>query len=396
MIEQLVQKEIQQFILEHEQDDEKQLVLKYKTIFGIPTGLIAEQIQARRKAKTKLPLYYKSINIIYPPGLNVEQSSSEKTARFKSEILKALPQHKVLADLTGGFGIDSFFLSKLFDKLYHIEANYELQQIALHNHSVLKTTNITYVNTKAEDFINTKKEKLDCVFIDPSRRAAGQKVFRLADCEPNAVALLPSIFGLSNYVLVKTSPLLDIHQGIAELRSVEKVWVVSVDNECKELLFLCNKMFAGEPEIIAVNLTDKTQDDFKFTFSVEKSSESTFSDPLTFIYEPNASILKAGAFKAIGSVFNLSKIQSNTHLYTSTKLISNFPGRVFKILESVKEGKIVKEIFSEGKANIITRNYPLGTEQLKKKLKLNDGGELYLLAFSGQKKKFIIAANRIQ
>jgi 16S rRNA G966 N2-methylase RsmD len=397
MIEKLAQKEVQEFILGHEHDDEKVLVLKHKTILGLPASLIAEQISARRKAKSKLPLYYTAANIIYPPGLNLEQSSSERTALFKSEIItNVIPSRNTVADVTGGLGIDTFFLSKAFKQAYHVEPNSALQKIAAHNHSLLGAQHIVYKTETAEEFISSSNEKLDCVFIDPSRRSAGQKVFKLSDCEPNIVELLPRFFERSNYVLIKTSPLLDIQNGLSELQGVEKVWVVSVDNECKELLFFCNKSFHGEAEIIAVNLSDKNQHDFRFTFSKEKSITSTFSEPLNFIYEPNASILKAGAFKSLGELFYLNKIQTNTHLYTSSDLVADFPGRVFQILGSVKDGKEIREIFKEGKANVITRNYPLSPEQLKKKLKLNDGGDLYLLAFSGEKKKFMLACNRVR
>jgi hypothetical protein len=396
MIEKLIQKDIQEFIISHEHDDEKGLVLKHKTIHGLPTSLIAEQISARRKAKTKLPLYYNTANIVFPPGLNQEQSSSQKTAEFKSEILtRSISLRGTLADVTGGFGVDTFFLSKAFKRVYHVEPNTALQKISTHNHEMLGAQHIIYRAETAEEFIASYKEKLDCIFIDPSRRTDGKKVFLLSDCEPNIVRLLPQFFEHSNNVLIKTSPLLDIQSGLSELRGVEKIWVVSVDNECKELLFLCNKSFRGEAEIIAVNLSDKKQNDFEFTFSNEKSFTSTFSDPLNFIYEPNASILKAGAFKSIADGFNLLKIHTNTHLYTSNELILDFPGRIFQTLAAIKEDN-AKAIFTEGKANVITRNYPLSAELLKKKLKLNDGGDLYVVAFSGEKRKFLIAASRVK
>jgi hypothetical protein len=396
MIEQLLHRDVQEFIFAHEQDDEKALVLKHKTILGLPASLIAEQIGARRKAKSKLPLYYNTPGIIYPQGINLEQSSSEKTAQYKSEILSILASNKALADVTGGFGIDSFFLSKIFDSVYHVEPNASLQQIAQHNHAELSAKNITYQNTKAEDFLKTCTHQLNCIFIDPSRRNAGQKVFRLSDCEPDVVRLLPDFFTKADYVLIKTSPLLDIQQGIQDLRGVEKIWVVAVDNECKELLFLCHKDFSGEPEISAINIqTDR--EEFSFLNSVEKKTESVYSKPLLYIYEPNAAILKAGAFKSIGKQCSLFKLHSSTHLYTSSEKIENFPGRVFKKIKQVKpEAKALIEVFPQGKANIITRNYPLSVEALKKKTKLNDGGELYLLGFSGPKEKYLIAAERIK
>lgn len=398
MIDLLVQKEVQDFIVKHENADEKKLILKQKEILGVPTSVIAEQITGRRKAKLKLPLYYSSRNIVYPPGLNLEQSSSQSTGTFKAEILETIVQtNSTIVDLTGGFGVDSFFLSKRFGKLIYIEPNASLLQFAKHNHEVLGANNIQHQNVLAEEFIQKNQEQLDCAYIDPSRRdKASQKVFKLSDCEPNMPALLPILFKQTNCVLIKTSPLLDIQQGIRELAGVEKVWVVSVDNECKELLFLCRLEFQGEPKVEAVNLSHhKTS--FEFTLSEEKNASSEYSDPLTYLYEPNASVLKAGAFKLVGSSFSIAKIDVNTHLYTSDNLVENFPGRIFIILQPVKpDAKTLTEIFPDSKANVITRNYPLTPEELKKKTKLKDGGDLYLIGFSGKKEKHLVAAARLK
>lgn len=397
MIEALLHPEVQQFILDHEQDDEKKLILKHRTIRGVPISTIADQLIGRRKAKTKIPLYYNSQNIVYPPGLNLEQSSSEKTARFKTEILKSiLGSNKTIADLTGGFGIDSFFFSKIFTRVTCTEPNPALLEIAKHNHSILGANNIEYNNLTAEEFLQTSSQKPDCIFIDPSRRdKSNNKVFRLSDCEPNVPQLLSALFEKSDCVFLKTSPLLDLQQGIRELNHVKKTWVLSVDNECKELLFFCQNNFAGEPLITAVNLQG-SQPDFSFTFEEEKLSQSKFSGPSSYLYEPNASILKAGGFKLVGEKFSLSKLHPSTHLYTSQELVRNFPGRIFKIIKSVKpDPKSLQGIFTEGKANVVTRNYSLTPEELKKKTKLKDGGDLFLIGFSGQTEKHLVAAERI-
>ena len=398
MIELLLQKEVQDFLATHEQEDEKKLVLKHRTLFGIPSGIIAEQLIGRRKAKLKLPLYYSTPGIVYPPGLNLEQSSSEKTARFKADLLNDLLGSKsILADLTGGFGVDSFFFSNVFRTVHFVEPNASLVPIAQHNHDRLGAHNIHYQNNTAEKFLDSFLGKLDCAFLDPSRRSkTNQKVFSLSDCEPNAVTLLPDIFKKCEFVLIKTSPLLDLQQGIQELKHVEKIWVVSVDNECKEVLFFCKKDCKVEPEIIAVDLLENPEV-ISFTFSEEKNTEAKFSAPLHYLYEPNASILKAGAFKKIAEKFSVFKLHPNTHLYTSNDLVQNFPGRIFKIQHSVKpDAKLMKAIFPEGKANVITRNYPLSPEELKKKTKLKDGGELYLIGFTGPKEKYLVAADRLK
>lgn len=396
MMEALIRKDVQEFIFAHEQDDEKKLVLKHRFILDVPSSVMAEQISGRRKAKTKLPLYYSTRNIVYPPGINLEQSSSQETSQFKATILRSITDGNVLADLTGGLGVDSFFMSQVFGRTEFIEPNQSLLQVAQHNHYVLGATTIGYHPISAEQFIQSYPAKLSVAYLDPSRRSkSNQKVFKLSDCEPNVPPLLSNLFQKTDCVLIKTSPLLDIQQGIKELQYVEKVWVVSVDNECKELLFLCRKELEGEPRIIAVNL-EAEPTEFPFLVSEEKNAAVKFSEPLTFLYEPNASVLKAGAFKLISQRFSVFKVHPNTHLYTSDDLIQNFPGRIFKIRDRIKpNSKMAHELFPKGMANIITRNYPLSPEELKKKLNLKDGGEFYLIGFSAAE-KYLVAVNRIK
>jgi hypothetical protein len=388
--------EVQQFIRDHENDDVKALVLKGKAILGVPASVIADQISGRKKAKEKIPTFYEA-ETIYPPGINLEQSSSEQTATFKAKIfLQAIPLCRNLIDLTGGFGVDSFFLSKIFKTVHYVELNTDLIELVKKNHNSLGGFNITHHNTSAENFL-LEGQEASAIFIDPSRRNETKKVFAFADCEPNVVSLQDEIFKSTDILLVKASPMLDIKLGIQELRFVQKVFVLSVDDEVKELLFLCRNKFQGEPEINAANLKRNETESFAFKFSDEATANPEFSDPKTFLYEPYSSILKAGAFKSIAVEYHLEKIEKNTHLYTSTDLVQNFPGRIFKIISEVKpEKKVLAEFFPEGKANVITRNYPLSVDGLKKKTGLKDGGEKYLIGFSGQAKKFVVAAERIK
>jgi hypothetical protein len=398
MIDRLLHQDVQNFIEQHAQDNEQQLLLKHKTILDVPATIIAWQISGRKKAKTKIPLYFNTQGIVYPPGINLEQSSSEETATFKAAILStALLSRDTLIDLTGGFGIDSLFFGKVFKRVNYIEPNAELLKYAKHNHQMLGAGNIAYRNSTSEDFLTWFTGQADCFFIDPSRRTtSNQKVFKLADCEPNIVGLLPQIFEHSKNLLIKVAPLLDLQQGLLELKTVTRVWVVSVKNEVKELLFLCEKDFRADPIIAAVNLSSD-HETFSFKLSEEKGTQVAFSNPLIYIYEPNASILKAGAFKTIAERFSLQKLHPSTHLYTSEKIINNFPGRIFKTEALLKaDVKSAGVYFPEGKANVITRNYPLSPDELKKKLKLQDGGEKYLIGCSGEKQKFLIAAKRLK
>jgi 16S rRNA G966 N2-methylase RsmD len=393
----LLKPEIQSFILQHESDDLSKLILKTSDVHGVPMSKIAAQIDGRKKAKEKLPVYYKAKNIIYPAAVNIEQSSSEMTAKFKSGILEKLSNRSVCVDLTGGFGVDSFFLSRVFDTVNSIEPDRQLLTIAKHNHLQLGATNIIHHNVSASEYLMGAYTQVDCIYLDPSRRDShNRKVSSLASSEPNVLELLPSIFQRAHYALLKTSPLLDITEALKQLENVSHVFIVSVTNECKELLFLLDSTYTSEPAIEATNISKETINSFRFTFSEEKGHHISFSDPQEFIYEPNASILKAGAFKSISARFGISKIHPSTHLYTSKNLLTDFPGKVFKVLDLVKsDPKILMKYFPDGHANIFTRNYPLSPQELRSKCRLNDGGTGFLIGFSGLKKKYLAVAVKI-
>jgi len=390
---------VQEFIRSIEQEDPGAIVLKKKTIAGFPPVFLAEQVGGRKKAREKLPLFYKTPGIVFPPVVNLEQCSSEATGRFKAGLIQrsGLARLDRFVDLTGGFGVDSFFLSTIFKTGVMVEPNQALLQMAEHNHRQLGATSLTYHHATAEEFLESDG-RFDVAYIDPSRRVAGnQKVSGLSQSEPDIVALQKTIFEKSAHLLIKTSPLLDIQAALGELKGVKRVVVLSVENECKELLFLCERNFAGEPVIEAVNLVpNRRTDTFEFSYSEERTTISAWADPLTYLYEPNASILKAGAFRLTGARFGLYKLEVNTHLYTSDQLIEDFPGRVFKVIELVKpDPKSLRAFFPEGKANVMTRNYPMSVAELKKKTKLNDGADRYLIGFSGKDKKFLAVAERI-
>jgi len=405
----LLQPGLQQFILQHETDDENKLLLKHKSVLGVPAALVANQIVGRRKAKLKLPTWYATQNILYPPSINIEQCSSEKTAAYKVEVLKQiLPSgFNKAADLTGGFGIDSFFQSSLFKEVDYVEPDENLFEIANHNLTILQEARgkgqeekIEFHNSTAEEFLTSTKDTFDLIYIDPSRRTKGnQKIFHLADCVPDIIQLLDIVLEKADVLLLKASPMLDLQQGIKELKYVSKVFVVAVDNECKEVLFLCRKGHDTEPVIEAVDLksdSNKSLIAFDFLLSEEKNSIAEFSNPLRYLYEPHAALLKAGAFKLVGHRFSLKKIQLHTHLYTSEKLITNFPGRIFEIEALIKpDVKVVRKYFPEGKANVATRNYPLSPDGLKKKTGLKDGGEKFLIGFSGVSGKFVVVCNKV-
>ena len=380
------------FIREHENADTGALLLRHKTIFDLPAKFIVEQIIARKKAKIKFPNLLANDRIIFPPTLNIEQSSSEQTALFKKEFIGALGgKLNAAVDLTGGFGIDTMALRNLFHSFDYVEPNEALLKIVAHNFHELGIANVRLHATTAELFIKSSDTHYDLIYLDPSRRVLDKKVVTFHDCLPDVTRLEGKLLSQSDVLLVKAAPLLDIKQALRDLTSVEKVVVLSVKNDCKELLFLCRKGATQEPIIVASNL-ETAQPDITFTFSEEEMQQVSFSDAKAFIYEPNASILKAGAFKTIGARYQLSKLNPNTHLYTSEQIVEAFPGRVFRMKHVMRpDARSARELLPGRKANVVTRNYPLSADELKKKLNIGDGGDIYILAFTDSSKKVVVA-----
>lgn len=398
MHEAILHPEVQQFIRENENEDERKLLLKYSSLFQIPFSIIANQIAGRRKAKIKLPTYYNTPGIIYPAGVSIEQSSSEITARFKANSMVELnpDQRDSIADLTGGFGVDTLYFSRHFRKVFFIEPNPDLLSISQHNFEQLGCKNIEFHNVTAEEFLRNTHSKFAWIYLDPSRRSGGNKTFKLRESSPDVAGMLNALLKTSSHVLIKTSPLMDISLGMAELQNVSSVLIVSVENECREILFHCIADNRSLPVISAIDLKATTFTSFSFSPDEEQYADVQYAEPGIYLYEPNASVLKAGAFKSIARRFNIYKIHPNTHLYTSGKLLWDFPGRIFKVEQHVKpDAKILKTFLPEMKANVVTRNYPLSPDELKRKVKLKDGGEKFLIAFTGMTKRNVVIASRV-
>lgn len=377
--------EISAFIQQHEHKHSKDIALLLSKKNNWPKSEIINQINGRQKAKKKLPEFFKTNDIVYPTPLSMEQCSSEATATYKSSLVSG----ESLVDLTAGFGIDSYYFSKHINQVISIEPNANLVTLVKQNLHTLNTSNITVETTTAEDYLKYNSNSFNWIYIDPSRRVDAKKVHGFKDCEPDVVSLLPQLLETSQNIMIKASPLVDIKMGLEDLEHVKSVQVVSLNNNCKELLFILEKNFTGTPSIHAVNL-EADNKPYVFTFLEEKEVETHFSDPLEYLYEPNASILKAGAFKSIAHTFDLHKLAQNTHLYTSNELVIGFPGRCFKIDSVLAYNK--KEFSKTGikKANISTRNFDDKPDIIKKKLKLKDGGDLYLFACRNRADKPIL------
>lgn len=390
MIE-LLQPEIQKFIDDHINDQPADLMLKASQFSDWPMKAIVEQIAAKKKAKSKLPEWYVTQGIIWPSAISMEQCSSEITAKYKASLVSG----KSMSDLTGGFGVDTYCLSKSFSEATHVEMNAELHQIVQHNFDCLKT-NIETVLGSAEDYLKSMNP-VDLIYLDPARRdSSSNKVVFLEDYSPNVIEMLPQLQEKSKEVLIKVSPMLDIKKAISDLGSVAEVHVVAVKNEVKELLFLLRKERA-ETWMKAVNLGESEPDIFEFNYKMEESIDSEFSRILDYIYEPNAAILKAGAFKSIGAEFGLKKLETNSHLYTSQELISDFPGRAFKVIDELAfNKKKLKRQLQSMQANITVRNFPMSVKEIRNKTGLKEGGHQYIFATTDQEGKKVLLCEKVK
>lgn len=368
--------EVFEFIQGHLNDDPVDLVLGASKFPGMPIKEIANQIQARKKARTKIPQWYNNEQIIFPEGISLEQSSSEQTAKYKASLIKG----KKVTDLTGGFGIDSYFLAKSFERSCYVEQNEALVNLANYNFKQLDA-NVELNHCSAEDYLRNEQESSDWYYIDPARRNEHQqKVFQIEDCTPDLNAIIPLILKKRSNLLIKLSPLLDINQALELLPCVSTIYVVSVKNECKELLFKVESGFEGITRKVAINLIDDHQEVFEFT-DIQEGQTPNFSQPLAYLYEPNASIMKSGAFNSIAHALSVSKLHRNSHLYTSAQLVENFPGRTFSIQEvTAISKKKLKSLLPDSKANITVRNYPMTVAEIRKKMNIKEGGDVYLFA----------------
>ena len=363
---------IQEFINSNIGTDVAKLALQKNKFPPADWTTILNQITAKQKVKNKLPTWFNTSNIYYPSKISVEQTSSEKTANYKSNLVSG----EKLIDLTGGFGVDDFYFSKKVIQVTHCEINRELSEIVQHNFKQLETKNVECLYGDSTEILKKLNQKFDWIYIDPSRRnEAKGKVFMLQDCLPNVPDLLGFYFDFANNIMIKTAPILDISAGLSELKNVKSIHIIAVENEVKELLWILEKNYSKTITIVASNLTKENDEEFHFELS--NSSISKYSLPKKYLFEPNAAIMKSGGFDNITASFNVEKLHQHSHLFTSDTRI-NFPGRVFQIENNIPYNKDSMKSFLENKkANITTRNFPETVENIRKKWKIKDGGTVY-------------------
>ena len=365
-----------QFIRENLNADVPTLALK-KAPVGTDFSLALRQIAARQLLRKKVPEWSENEDLLFPAHLSIEQCSSEATAQYKANLLKG----NAFADLTGGLGIDTYYIDRHFQKTDYVERQEELSDLARHNFSVLNTK-IEVHNETAEDYLNHCEPK-DCIFIDPARRDEhGRKTVSIADCTPNVADLQDLLLQKAEKVMVKLSPMLDISKALEKLHHVKEVHVVAVANECKELDFILERGYQGEIQFVCVNLLTE-QPEVRFTMDEERNSSGKLAESvLKYLYEPNPAVMKAGWFKLLTQRFDVFKLHKNSNLYTSEDLISDFPGRIFEVEGWAPYNKKVKQALLQDvdRASIAVRNFPLSVAELRKALKIGDGDAIYLFA----------------
>lgn len=372
MIDQLLQKEIQFFISQNIGKKSSALALQKNPFPAVDFKLIINQIEAKSKAKDKLPTWFHTSNIIFPSKIAIEQTSSETTAKYKATLVSG----ESVLDATGGFGIDDYYFAKKIKKVLHCELNNELSSIVNHNFKTLKIENIDCIAGDSSEILSTLNQQFDHIYIDPSRRNDQKgKVFMLKDCLPNVPDLQDFYFKFTSNILIKTAPILDITFGLTELKNVKNIHIVAVDNEVKELLWEIEKNYNKSIAVKTVNFNKSISELFKF--QLNNQAFANYGLPQKYLYEPNGAIMKSGGFNEVSNQYKLDKLHVNSHLYTSNNLI-DFPGRIFEIMQNIPYSKNeMKSTLQNSKANITTRNFPDTVENIRKKWKINDGGATY-------------------
>ena len=364
-------------------DDVHKIAMSKSIVEGVDARELANQISAKKKSQRKLPSWFNTPLIYFPPVLSIEQTSSEVTAAYKA----TLATGETLIDITAGFGVDSYYFSKTIKSTVHCEINAELLQIAAYNAQILGQHNTRFENVDGLIFLRNSNIHFDTIYIDPVRRGTTGKVFMLKDCSPDVVANLDLLLERSDRLIIKTAPMLDITAGLNELKNVSEVHIVSVRNEVKELLWVLERGIESIPKIIAVTINDQIK---RFTFNKNEEHEQIIldSEPQGFLYEPDAALLKSGAFDLIAKRYDLKKLNSQTQLYASELINPMFPGRIFRIDRILSPGELKKEKQLTG--NVIVRNYRDTPENLIKKYKIRSDDKRFLIFTESRFSGFII------
>ena len=378
-----------EFIRIHADEDVRQLAFLGKKNPEVDMAYALDQIAGRQKARVKIPSWASIDGIVYPPHISMEQCSSEQTARYKARIAG---NGEKIVDLTAGFGVDMAFMSAGFKQAVHVEMQPQLCAISSENYKCLGLNHVQVVCNDGVGYLH-QLEHADLIFIDPARRDQhGARTYGIADCTPNVLEIIDEMLQKADRVMIKLSPMLDWQKTVADVGNVSQVHIVSVGNECKELLLEVKKGKDEKVKVFCVN------DDQVFSYEIGETHPFTPS-PLhsfTFLYEPNASVMKAGCFNLISHRFGITQPDANSHLFLSDKLVEGFPGRGFVIerVSTMNKRELKEALAGIDKANVAVRNFPLSVADLRKRLKLKDGGDVYIFATTDAKKGHLVMVCR--
>jgi hypothetical protein len=394
-----------EFIREYRERDIRQLALQANRFPDVDMLYALDQIQGWQIARRKLPKWAACDGVIFPPHLSMEQCSSEPTAQYKlnlaMEWAERVGHASRMTDLTGGFGVDFSFTSCAFAAATYVERNEQLCHIVEHNLPLLGLNNATVVCADAVEYLSTV-EPQTMLFLDPARRDEhGAKTVMLADCTPDVVQLLPKLLEKSRFTMLKLSPMLDWHKAVDDLQgTVREVHIVSVGGECKELLLVLSKVVESELKVYCADLSTASDTSSLFVYTPGSSAPVANSKLKTqnskFVHEPNASIMKAGCFDELAAAYGVSPVSRNSHLFLSDEPVDGFPGRSFVVerVTTMNKGELRKALAGIAKANIATRNFPLTVAELRKRLKLKDGGDVYIFATTTAEGEHLLLISR--
>ena len=414
-----------EFIREYRERDIRQLALQANRFPDVDMPYALDQIQGWQIARRKLPKWAACDGVIFPPHLSMEQCSSEPTAQYKLNLAMewttlnselstqncCRQQFKTqnskfktstrMTDLTGGFGVDFSFTSCAFAAATYVERNEQLCHIVEHNLPLLGLNNATVVCADAVEYLSTV-EPQTMLFLDPARRDEhGAKTVMLADCTPDVVQLLPKLLEKSRFTMLKLSPMLDWHKAVDDLQgAVREVHIVSVGGECKELLLVLSTVVESELKVYCADLSTASDTSSIFVYTPGSSAPVANSKLKTqnskFLHEPNASIMKAGCFDELAAAYGVSPVSRNSHLFLSDEPVDGFPGRSFVVerVTTMNKGELRKALVGIEKANIATRNFPLTVAELRKRLKIKDGGDVYIFATTTAEGEHLLLISR--
>lgn len=379
--------EVQRYLREHEADSPADVALLKSPFAAVTSQELAQQLDARQRCQKKLPHWYDTPAIYYPEKISIEQASSEATANYKAGLISS--GQRVL-DATGGMGVDTFFFASIAKAVVHCETTETLSRVAQHNAAQLHADNIGFVVSDGMTYLQDQPiDTFDCVYIDPSRRVGERKVFRLEDCEPNVVASQGRVLQRAKKNIIKCAPLLDVTAALERLHEVCEIHIVSVERECKELLFVRSRGFEGVPVFIIAALKGTSKAILSFDVTREKTAIAQFGNPERYLYEPDAALLKSGAFKFIAEHYGVRKLHAHTHLYTSSQPVAGFIGKTYRV-DKVVPYRDFKKTKLAIQAAVSTRNFPLKAEALRQRHGIRNGGDTHLFFCTGMDAQLLV------